>query len=106
MSAGFHVDTEVLRLHARRIGMVRDDVALAADAAGRVNLHDGAFGLLCAFLPPIFGAVETAVGDAAGAARDVIDSTGDLLVSVAELYDDVDADAGQGFRRLLGGGAA
>lgn len=103
MTDGFLVDTERLRWHARRVGMVRDDVALAADAAGQVNLNDGAFGLLCGFLPPIFGAVETAVGDAVTAACEVLDATGESLVAVGTIFDDGDADVGTGFTRLSGG---
>lgn len=103
MSGGFRVSTDVLRTHAGRVGMVRDDVGLATSAAGQVNLHDGSFGLLCAFLPPIFGLVEGAVEEAVHAAQEVLDATGDTLRSVARMYDDADAEVSAGFRGIMGG---
>ena len=90
MSEAFHVDTEVLRVHAQRLRMVTDSVSLAADAARAVNLHDGAFGLLCAFLPPVLNGAETTVGDALGAAQDTVSGAAAGVRAMARDYDAVD----------------
>ena len=84
------VDTELLAAHGSRLSMVRDAVALAEDAANQVDLHDGAFGLLCAFLPGFVNTAEVETGTAIGAARDTLEAMGDGLAAMARDYRSVD----------------
>ncbi|WP_182112452.1 MULTISPECIES: hypothetical protein [unclassified Actinotalea] len=60
--------------------------ALAHDAANQVDLHDGAFGLLCAFLPGFVNTAEVETGRAIGAARDTLEAMVDGVVAMAEDY--------------------
>ncbi|ACQ79307.1 conserved hypothetical protein [Beutenbergia cavernae DSM 12333] len=83
--AGFEVSTEVLTAHAGRLEAVRDAVDLAADAAGQVDLSDGSFGVLCAFLPPIVLQSEAETEDAIAAA-------GETLTAMAQGVRDMAAD--------------
>lgn len=80
------VDTEVLLAHGSRLSMVTDAVALAQDAANQVDLHDGAFGLLCAFLPGYVNTAEVETGAAIGAARDTLEAMADGVVAMANDY--------------------
>lgn len=90
MSEAFEVETEVLRRHAQRLAAVTDSVGLAAGAARHVNLNDGAFGLLCAFLPPVLNGAETATGDATDAAQETVDAASEGVVAMAQDYEAVD----------------
>ncbi|WP_199423042.1 type VII secretion target [Actinotalea solisilvae] len=86
----FEVDTEVLRSHASRLSMVTDAVALAEGAANQVDLHGGAFGVLCAFLPGFVNSAEVETGQAIGAARDSLEAMADGVVAMADDYRAVD----------------
>ncbi len=82
----FEVDTEVLAAHGSRLSMVSDAVALAQDAANQVDLHDGAFGVLCAFLPGFVNSAEVQTGEAIGAARDTLEAMADGVTAMAADY--------------------
>ena len=101
-AAGFDVDLEMLHAHARRLEAVTDSVALAGAAANRVDLHDGAFGMLCAFLPVLVNGAEQATGDAISAARSAVDAMGDGVRAMARDYASVD-DAVRSRMEALGG---
>lgn len=101
-AGGFKVDLDALHAHARRLEAVTDSVGLAANAAGQVDLHDGSFGLLCAFLPGFVNTAEVATGDAIGAARTTVDAMGDGVRAMARQYAAVD-DAVASRLKKLGG---
>ncbi len=82
----FEVDTEVLAAHGSRLSMVSDAVALAQDAANQVDLHDGAFGVLCAFLPGFVNSAEVQTGEAIGAALDTLEAMADGVTAMAADY--------------------
>ena len=96
------VDTDVLLQHAGRVQLVADSVARAASAARAVDLHDGVFGILCAFLPPIFAGAEISTGDATTAARDALDATTDGVRAMARDYADVDSGVSGRLSALAG----
>jgi hypothetical protein len=98
-----HVDVDVLRQHAGRVQVVAESVARASAAARHVDLHDGAFGLLCGFLPAVFSRAETSAGDAVTAVREVLEGTADGVHGMARDYEAVDGDVGA---RLGGLGGA
>jgi hypothetical protein len=101
---GFQVDSERLVEHARRLGFVSEAIGLAAGAAAQVDLHDGAFGLLCAFLPPFVNGAEVSTGDAIGAARETVDATIDGVLAMAGDYASVDDGVGSRLGKMIGGG--
>ncbi|ACQ79137.1 conserved hypothetical protein [Beutenbergia cavernae DSM 12333] len=92
MSESFHIDDDVLRAHARKVDMVADDVAEAGSAATSVDLDGGAFGLLCAFLPPIVSESEASTGDAVGAAARLLADTATRVTEMARDYAAMDDD--------------
>lgn len=90
MAAGFEVDTEVLRRHATRVGQVAADVGTAQSAAGSTDLHGGAFGVLCAFLPLIISGVDGAAREALSAAQAASSGAVGEIGAMAQSFDAVD----------------
>lgn len=90
MSGGFQIDTEVLRQHAARVGQVAGDIGTAQSAAGSSDLHGGAFGILCGFLPAIIGGTDTAAKDAIAAVREATDGMVAELGAMARSVDETD----------------
>ena len=73
MSGGFEVDTEVLRRHGVTGRAGGERRAHGAVATGSTDLHDGAFGVLCSFLPAIVGGVDSAAREALSAVHEASD---------------------------------
>lgn len=90
MSGQMAVDTEVLRRHGARVAQVADDVQTAHAAIGSTDLHGGAFGVLCSFLPAIVGSVESSAREAIEAVRDDVRDAVDGLNSMARSFEAVD----------------
>jgi hypothetical protein len=99
-AAGFHVDTEVLRWHGSRVDQVSGDLAAAQRAAGTTDLHGGAFGTLCGFLPPFVAGTDTAARDAIAAVQQATEQTAGDLRSMAEAYDRVDDQVAERLRAI------
>jgi|GEM_PF-548148 len=98
-----HVDLDMLAQHATRLGAVGDQIRLASDASGQVDLHDGAFGLLCAFLPLIVNGAEVSTGDAITAGGETSSAAASEVRAMAEAYARVDEGVAARFERLAGG---
>jgi len=90
MSGGFEVDTEVLRRHGARVEQVASDVRTAQSATGSTDLHGGAFGVLCSFLPAIVGGVDSAAREALAAMHEASDGVVRELGSMARSFEQVD----------------
>ncbi|WP_196804523.1 type VII secretion target [Cellulomonas sp. URHD0024] len=104
MSAGFEVDSEVLRRHGARVAQVEGDLATARAAAGTTDLHGGAFGVLCSFLPPVISGVDAAARDAVHAVHEASQGVVRELGSMAGAFDRVDErveDLMRGIARAL-----
>lgn len=90
MSDGFEVDQEVLRVHAQHLEDICDDVAIAAEAAEQVDLADGAFGLLCSFLPPFVNTAEVSTGDSVRAVQETLRAAAEGVRAMARDYAEAD----------------
>lgn len=86
----FAVDVDTLARHAQRIAPVCDQIGLAGDAVRQVNLHDGAFGLLCAFLPVVVDVMVGRTDDVIVAAGETASSMADTVKAMAAEYARVD----------------
>lgn len=100
----FHVDADVLLQHSSRLGAVTEQLGMAADAAGRVDLHGGAFGVLCAFLPLVIGGFEARAGEAIAASRETSTAMAEQVRAMAQEYARVDEGVATRLKSL--GGAA
>jgi hypothetical protein len=106
VSGGFEVDTEVLRRHGSRVGQVAGDLGTAAAAAGSVDLHGGAFGVLCGFLPGIVSGVDASAREAIAAVKDATDGMVTELAAMARSIEETDQRVEARMRslsRVLGG---
>jgi hypothetical protein len=90
VSDGFEVDSEVLRRHGTRVSQVTSELATAQSAVGTTDLHGGAFGVLCSFLPAIVAGVDSAAREAVAAVHDASDGVVRELGSMARAFDEVD----------------
>lgn len=102
MSGGFAVDAEALQVHAQHLDSIAADAALAADAADHVDLGDGAFGLLCSFLPPVVNDAEVSTGDSVRAVHETVQAAADGVRAMARDYADTDDRARTAVDTLLG----
>ncbi|WP_236795140.1 type VII secretion target [Amycolatopsis sp. GM8] len=106
----FEVVPDELRTHASHLDGLKDRLSTAADAAHTVVMDNGAYGLICSFLPPIVNA--TTQDDATDALKSAVEgmtTTADNVRSAASSYDEQDKSNAQPFERQLesvGGGAA
>ncbi len=86
----FTVDVETLVRHAGRLGPVSEQLALAGGAVRQVNLHDGAFGLLCAFLPVVVDVLIGQTDDTIAASGETAASMANEVTAMAATYARVD----------------
>ncbi|WP_213282351.1 type VII secretion target [Cellulomonas hominis] len=103
MVAELRVDTDVLRRHASRVAQVADELGVAQSAAASVKLHDGAFGVLCSFLPGIVSGVDATARDAVSAVREATDAMVTELGAMARSMDEADARVEQRMHTLAQG---
>ncbi|GIG23742.1 hypothetical protein Cch01nite_44660 [Cellulomonas chitinilytica] len=100
MSDGFEVDSEVLRRHSTRVSQVAGDLSTAQSAVGTTDLHGGAFGVLCSFLPAIVAGVDSAAREAVSAVHDASEGVVHELGSMARAFDEVDERVEQVLRSI------
>lgn len=101
MTGVVRVDTDGLIRHVSRTRPVADALDSAGAAADAVRLHDGAFGLLCAFVPAAVSDLEVRAGDAVVKAGRALEGLGDEVAAMARLYEAVDGDVHDRLVRVL-----
>ncbi|WP_158890972.1 type VII secretion target [Amycolatopsis anabasis] len=88
MSAdAYEVTPEELRAHGSHLDGLVDRLHTAASAAKTVSMADDAYGLLCAFLPPIINPMEQKAREALDAAAEGVSTNADAIRSAATSYD-------------------
>ncbi|MCE6995566.1 ESX-1 secretion-associated protein [Saccharothrix sp. S26] len=100
--AGFEVTAGDLRAHAGKVDAHAASLGTAVDAAAQV-MPDGAYGVICQFLPPLFNDVEALAHEALRAARDGLTTVAGNLRDTADDYDSEDLAAAHGFTGIEGG---
>lgn len=98
----YEVNPDELRTHGSHLDALADRLNTAVDAANTVAIDDSAYGLLCAFLPPIVNATtqDDAV-DTLKAAAEGVQITADNIRTAATAYEDQDAANAEPFERQL-----
>ena len=98
----FEVVPDELRTHASHLGGLVDRLNTAVDAAGTVTMDDSAYGLLCAFLPPIVNAAtQDQATETLKAAVEAMTTTADNVRTAASSYDDQDRTNAEPFQAHL-----
>ncbi|GAB3568643.1 type VII secretion target [Amycolatopsis endophytica] len=98
----YEVDPDELRTHASHLDGLTDRLNTAVDAANTVAMDDSAYGLLCAFLPPIVNA--TTQDDAVAALKAAVEGvqiTADNVRTAATSYEEQDQTNAEPFQRQL-----
>jgi hypothetical protein len=89
MTSGFAVEPDDLAAHASHLDGLVDRLKTAADAAGSA-MSSEAYGLICAFLPPIVNPTGEQAKDTINAAVEGVRQTADNVRVAAETYRDDD----------------
>jgi hypothetical protein len=87
MADGFGVLSTELRGHAAGIDALLDRLDQAISAAQTVSMPDGAYGLICQFLPPVINPLERRGVDGISAARSGMAEAATAVRDSAEAYD-------------------
>lgn len=97
---GFEVQPDELVAHASHLDALTDRLNSAVQAADYA-LSDDAYGLLCAFLPPIVNPTGEQAKDAVSSAAEGMQTTADNVRTAAQGYRDRDEAEAQPFLRSL-----
>ena len=97
----YEVTPEDLVAHASHLDGLMDRLSDAVSAANTVSMDDGAYGLLCSFLPPIINPMEEKGIEALKAAAEGISTTAGNVKSTATQYQESDETNSQPFSRTL-----
>jgi uncharacterized protein YukE len=97
---GFEVQPDELVAHASHLDGLTDRLNNAVQAANYA-LSDDAYGLLCAFLPPIVNPTGEQAKDTVSSAAEGMQATADNVRTAAQGYRDRDESQAQPFLKSL-----
>ena len=99
-AAGFEVEPDELVAHASHVESLVDRLDTASAAADSA-MSDHAYGLLCAFLPPIIRPTGEQAKDALSASIEGVRGLSDNVKTAAQSYRDGEEGNAQPFERQL-----
>lgn len=97
---GFHATPDVLRASLAALDDAAGTLGTALGAARTVSLPTEAYGILCAFLPPLVDPAELGGTSTISTGIDGVDATTDAVRAAAGGYDAADATGAGDFRGL------
>lgn len=97
----FEVVVDELRGHAGHLDGLMDRLGTALSAANTVSMDESAYGLLCAFLPPIINPMEQEGIDSLKAASDAVGTTAGNVRMAADYYEEGDQATAQPYTATL-----
>ncbi|ADJ46999.1 hypothetical protein AMES_5174 [Amycolatopsis mediterranei S699] len=97
---GFEVEPDDLVAHASHVESLVDRLNTASSAADTA-MSDHAYGLLCAFLPPIIRPTGEQAKDALTASTEGVRGLADNVTSAAKSYQEGEEGNAQPFERQL-----
>jgi hypothetical protein len=104
MAGGFAVDADQLREHARRVDAVKGQFDAVKTASAHIARNDGAYGLLCSWMPPILAGRHHRQDELIAYVEENLSLVAQGLRQIADNYDSADTEADAAIRRA--GGAA
>jgi hypothetical protein len=102
-AGGFNVEPDDLVAHASHLDGLVDRLNTAQQAADYA-MSDDAYGLLCAFLPPIINPTGDKAKEAIGGAVEGVQATADNVRAAAKSYQEGDAGQAEPFKKLAADG--
>ncbi|MEV4642158.1 hypothetical protein AB0J80_32895 [Actinoplanes sp. NPDC049548] len=99
MSEGFLADAAQIRRHAGNLEEVRARFAAIRAASAHIAQDDGAYGLLCSWLPAVLEGRHQRQDSLVAYVEENLAIAADELAAVAGAYEDVDAGAADAIRK-------
>jgi len=99
-AGGFEVEPDELVAHASHVESLVDRLSTASSAADTA-MSDHAYGLLCAFLPPIIRPTGEKAKEALDASSEGVRGLADNVKTAAQSYRDGEEGNAQPFERQL-----
>lgn len=99
MTDGFSVDVQQLQAHVARIDAIQARFGAIQAASAAIAQDDRAYGILCAWLPPILERRHKSQDQLIAYVRENLELAADALVSTGRDYDDADATAAERMRQ-------
>lgn len=98
---GYGLTGGELRAHAGKVDGHAQRMGQAVDAANQA-MPDGAYGIICQFLPPVINEIEQAAHEALTASQTGLEETATGLRDTADTYERQDSAASGTFRGVEG----
>jgi excreted virulence factor EspC (type VII ESX diderm) len=98
---GYGVTAGELRTHAGKVDGHAQQMGQAVDAANQA-MPDGAYGIICQFLPPVINETEQAAHEALTASKQALEETATGLRDTADNYERQDETGTSRFRGIEG----
>lgn len=98
MSSGFELVADDLRVHSTHLDGLVDRLDRVVSAARSVSVDNSAYGVLCAFLPPVVNATtQQRANETVDAAAKGMAATADNIRAAAASYEQQDQNAAAPF---------
>lgn len=98
---GYEVVTDDLTAHASHLDGLADRLDTALSAAQTAAMSDDAYGLLCAFVPPIINPMEEKALAAVKSSGEAVRTTADNVRTAKDSYSEREEAVGTPFRNYL-----
>lgn len=102
MADQIHIDHEELRAHAGKLDEIASDLTGVAGAARAIDLHDGAFGVMMAWLPGVVEKFNPVGAGTIDSAAKVVQRTGSAIRSLADDFHDTDTQIADAMNHIRG----
>ncbi|MFI7599945.1 hypothetical protein [Actinoplanes sp. NPDC049681] len=99
MTDGFLVDAAQIRRHIRNVEAIRARFAAVRAASTHIAQDDGAYGLLCSWLPAVLEGRHQRQDSLVAYVEENLALAADELAAVADAYEEVDAGAADAIRK-------
>lgn len=103
MAEGFQVITEQIRSHARNVESVMDRFGAVKAASAHIAQNNEAYGLLCAWMPPILEGRHTRQDELYSFVEENLSLVSQSLVKAADAYDSADNTSDERIRGISTG---
>jgi len=102
MADQIHIDHQELRVHAGKLDEIASDLTSVAGTAHGVDLHEGAFGLMMAWLPGVVERFNPVGAGTIDSAAGVVQRTGTAIRSLADDFHDTDTQVADAMNHIKG----
>lgn len=102
MAEQVRIDHEELRTHANKLDSIATDISVTATNSGAINLHDGAFGVMMAWLPGVVEQFNPVGSGSIQSSSNVVRSTAEAIRMLADDFHDTDQQIADAMNAIKG----